>query len=314
MVRRKGGNAPTSRHSGKSSTRRSTSSNTTKAGSESHMFSGDHSNDPRKPPPRDRARQERPGSADPTLIYGRHAVRAALGNAQRVVTALWCAEDAAASLDAIFASIPASRRDQLPRPETLPRAELERRVPEGAVHQGWLARIEPLPTIVLDDLLPDWADQTSVTLVVLDQVTDPHNVGAVLRSAAAFGAAAVIMQDRHAPSPTAVLAKAASGALDVVPMIRVTNVSRALHTLQDKGFWCVGLAEEGTQPLHTVDLSGRTALILGSEGNGLRRLTRDTCDVLCRLPTVPPINSLNVSTAAAIALHQAALTRNNKIS
>ncbi|NQW09411.1 MAG: 23S rRNA (guanosine(2251)-2'-O)-methyltransferase RlmB [Alphaproteobacteria bacterium] len=309
MARRKGGNASTSRRLGKTTTRHPHSAAAVNAGSERPRGSKDHLQDTFSPRPT----REQPAPPDPTLLYGRHAVLAAVGNPRRAVTALWCLEETAPALTDVLKALPALRRDRLPNPETVPRAELEHRLPVGAVHQGWLARVEPLPAIALDDRLAAWADQPSVTLVVLDQVTDPHNVGAVLRSAAAFGAEAVIMQDRHAPPPTAILAKTASGALDVVPLIRVTNLARTLRILQDAAFWCVGLAEEGSRPLHTVDLGGRIALVLGAEGDGLRRLTRQTCDVLAHLPTVPPINSLNVSAAAAIALHQAALARYNEI-
>ena len=165
-------------------------------------------------------------------------------------------------------------------------------------------RVEPLPDADLDTLIDAWSGRPDVLVVVLDQVTDPHNVGAVVRSAAAFGASAVVMQDRHGPPIGGALAKTASGALDVVPLVRVVNLARALRDLQENGFWCTGLAEEGAVDLSAVDLAGRCALVLGAEGDGLRRLTRETCDVLVRLPTIAPIHSLNVSAAAAIALHQ----------
>jgi 23S rRNA (guanosine2251-2'-O)-methyltransferase len=146
-------------------------------------------------------------------------------------------------------------------------------------------------------------------LLVLDQVTDPHNVGAVLRSAAAFGALAVVVPDRNAPPETGVLVKAASGALEHVPLIRVANLARALTDLKQGGFWCVGLAADSTQTLAEADLSGRIAFVLGSEGAGMRRLTRDGCDSVARLPTSGPIAQLNVSNAAAVALYEAARQR-----
>ncbi len=246
---------------------------------------------------------------DPSLIYGRHAVQTALENPRRQVVAIRHTPQAAESLAAMLNALPKDRRAALPQPQPLDRADAEAVMPADAVHQGLVLKVDPLPDVDVGDLLADWEGRDDVLVVVLDQVTDPHNVGAVLRSAAAFGAAAMIMQDRHGPPATGALAKAASGALDVVPIARVVNLARALRDLQEAGFWCTGLAEEGSVDIGKVDLGGRCALVLGAEGSGLRRLTRETCDALARLPTCPPIGSLNVSAAAAVALYQARLAR-----
>jgi 23S rRNA (guanosine2251-2'-O)-methyltransferase len=186
--------------------------------------------------------------------------------------------------------------------EVAEESELRRLIGENAVHQGVALEAEPLEPVPIEDLLDRPAGARLV--LVLDQVTDPHNVGAMLRSAAAFGADGVIMQDRHAPPLTGVVAKAASGAVDVVPVIRVVNIARTVEELKDAGFTAIGLAEEGEKPLSQLKTTGDIALLLGAEGEGLRRLVRDTCHWLARLPTNPRFASLNVSNAAAVALYE----------
>ena len=187
------------------------------------------------------------------------------------------------------------------------RLSLERLLPAGAVHQGWALAVEPLDERDLDDVIRAAAVQMGRAIVlVLDQVSDPHNVGAILRSAVAFGATAVIVAGHGAPPATGVLAKAASGALDRIPLVHAGNLARALDRLKEGGFWCVGLDEHAPAALAALDPGPRVALVLGSEGGGLRRLVREHCDFLARLPTRPDMPSLNVSNAAAIALYELA--------
>ncbi len=236
-------------------------------------------------------------------IYGQHAVLAALANPARRIRRLIATADSAQSLP------PADGR---PAAEILDRAALERVLPAGAVHQGVAALAEPLHEPDLDEVLDGLSRAENATLLLLDQVTDPQNVGAILRSAAAFGAAALVLPRHHAPPVTGALAKAASGALEHVPIVRVGNLAQAIERLKESRFWCVGLAGDADRDLAAIDLKGRVALALGAEGPGLRRLTRERCDFQARLPTSGPIAQLNVSNAAAVALYECARQRNVK--
>ena len=169
-----------------------------------------------------------------------------------------------------------------------------------AIHQGIAAGADPLSAVHLEDVIAE--PDANGPLLVLDQVTDPHNVGAILRSAAALGARAVVVQDRHAPQITGTLARIASGAVEVMPLVRVGNLARAIDTLKTAGFWVMGLDERGPADLARPRDVPACAIVLGAEGDGLRRLTRESCDVLVKLPTHPRLQALNVSNAAAIAL------------
>ena len=241
-------------------------------------------------------------------IYGRHAVAAALMNPARRCRRLVALPEAKDAAEALIDNAQAGRAAGF-KVEILDRARIEMLLPEGAVHQGLALQAEPLPPAFLEDVLaelPPAPDAGPAIVVVLDQVSDPHNVGAILRSAAAFGARAVVLPEHGTPPITGALAKAASGALERVPLVRVTNLARALDKLKERGFWSVGLDEAAEKPLADLDLTGRVVLVLGAEGEGLRRLTRERCDFLARLPTSGPIASLNVSNAAAIALYEVA--------
>nr|WP_295372602.1 23S rRNA (guanosine(2251)-2'-O)-methyltransferase RlmB [uncultured Sphingosinicella sp.] len=227
-------------------------------------------------------------------FWGKHAVAAALDNPERKVVKLWATREAAAFLNA-GPDIPVTLADV---------ADLGRLVPGDAPHQGMVAEVEKLPDIWLGDLLDDAPERRP--LLVLDQVTDPHNVGAILRSAAAFDALGIVTQDRHAPPESGALAKAASGALETVPWVRVVNLSRALDEMAEAGFWRVGLTGEASMTLAEALGPVRVALVLGAEGEGMRQNTESHCDALAKLPISDRIESLNVSNAAAIALYAAA--------
>jgi 23S rRNA (guanosine2251-2'-O)-methyltransferase len=213
-----------------------------------------------------------------------------------VVRKLWATREAMASLD-IPPIIPVVYADV---------ADLARLVPSDAPHQGLVAEVDPLEDIWLGDLLEQGADDQR-PLLILDQVTDPHNVGAVLRSAAAFNALGIVTQDRHAPPESGTVARAASGALELVPWVRVVNLARALDEIAEAEFWRIGLTGEAHMPLaEAITGGGRCALVLGAEGEGMRQNTEAHCDVLARLPISPLVESLNVSNAAAIALYAVA--------
>ncbi|MCC7047299.1 MAG: 23S rRNA (guanosine(2251)-2'-O)-methyltransferase RlmB [Alphaproteobacteria bacterium] len=241
------------------------------------------------------------GAGPAYWIYGNHAVQAALANPRRRVRRLLMTREMAGG-----PRPPASPQAQA---EIVERAALDRAVPAGAVHQGIAVLVEPLDELDLDEVLDTLAGAASATILLLDQVTDPQNIGAILRSAAALGAAAVIVPRHHAPQVTGALAKAASGALEHVALVRVGNIAQALDRLKESRFWCVALEGEAGQDLSAVDLAGRVALALGAEGPGLRRLTRERCDLSARLPTAGPIAHLNVSNAAAVALYECARQR-----
>jgi len=244
--------------------------------------------------PAPRAAAEAPAAAA-LWLYGQHAVAAALANrartSLRLVATAESADEAGRLARATYAGV---------QVEILDRREIDRLAGPGAVHQGIALQVEPLPDAGLEDSVGG-AD----LVVLLDQVVDPHNVGAILRSAAAFGAAAVVVQDRHSPQSTGTLAKAASGALEWVPLVRVGNLARALDRLKELGFWLVGLDGEAPDVLGATALPAPLALVLGAEGSGLRRLSREACDRLVRIPSARPGLSLNVSNAAAVALHEA---------
>lgn len=232
-------------------------------------------------------------------IYGRHAALAAIANPRRRLRRIVAAADLAPRI----AAAAAGRGAAIPSPMFAEPRALAALLPDGAVHQGLAVLAASLPPIHLEDLIAS-AAAGPATVVVLDQATDPRNVGAVLRAAAAFAALGVVVQDRHAPAATGALAKAASGALERVPLVRVVNIARALRLLQAAEFWCAGFAGDGGMPIDAAPFDRRVALVLGAEDSGLRRLVRDSCDEIVRIPIAAAMESLNVATAAAIALYE----------
>jgi 23S rRNA (guanosine2251-2'-O)-methyltransferase len=242
----------------------------------------------------ERARREslRPGEGA-VVLYGWHTVKAALANPARRIHKLLATDNAARRL--ADGHVPMAVPPEIVRPDAI-----AARLPPDAVHQGLYAEADPLRSPALEELATDGV------VLVLDQITDPHNVGAILRSAAAFAVRAVVTTARHSPEATGVLAKAASGALEHVPLVTVQNLARALALLKELGFLLVGLDAEGEDELAALPLRAPLALMLGAEGKGLRQLTKQTCDHVARLDLPGAIQSLNVSNAAAVALYIAA--------
>ncbi len=228
------------------------------------------------------------------LLYGWHSVRAALLNPARKVLRLHAAAGGVAGLEAL------AQQRKIPLATVTPQA-ISASLPRDAVHQNVLLECRPLPDLDLSEI-----QRKSGIVLVLDQITDPHNVGAIIRTAAAFNVDALVITDRNAPDMGGVLAKAASGGLEMVPIVRVVNLARALRHLAEEGSLCIGLDSDAPHALSEAASglgAGRgVALVLGAEGEGLRRLTRETCDVMARLDLPGKIISLNVSNACALAL------------
>jgi 23S rRNA (guanosine2251-2'-O)-methyltransferase len=241
--------------------------------------------------PRDKFRPDAAPDG-PAILYGLHTVKAALENPQRRIRRLMTTENALRRLREDGA--PISIEPEMVRPDAL-----AARLGPEAVHQGVLAEADPLPSPDVEDI------PAQGVLLVLDQITDPHNVGAIFRSAAAFAVSAIVTTARHSPEATGVLAKSASGALELVPMVTVQNLARGMAALKERGFLLVGLDSSGETDLAATPLRGPLALVLGAEGKGLRQLTRETCDHVARLDLPGAIKSLNVSNAAALALYVA---------
>ena len=235
--------------------------------------------------------RERDSGADgPAILYGWHTVTLALANPRRKIRKLLLTENAARRLAEEHIATPIA-------PEIVRPAEIDRLLGPDAVHQGLFAEAEPLPSLDIETLPEDGI------VLVLDQITDPHNVGAIMRSAAAFAVKAIVTTARHSPEATGVLAKSASGALELVPLVTVQNLARALARLNERGFLTVGLDSAGSDDLAHVEMRQPLALVLGAEGKGLRQLTRETCSTVARLDMPGDIKSLNVSNAAVLALY-----------
>lgn len=257
-----------------------------------------HGKDQHQRPDR-RGDDDRREDEGPLRLFGLHAIEAALKNPARKVKRLVLTENAERRLADAVGELKHPVERASPR-------DLDRILGADTVHQGAMLETEPLPEPEFADLI---AEARGRPLIVLDQVTDPHNAGAILRSAAVFGASGVVMTRRHSPPLNGTLAKSASGALELVPVALVQNLARAMAELKEAGVTLIGLDGEGDALLDDQPLAGATAFVLGAEGKGLRQLTRETCDKVCRIGTSGALASLNVSNAAAISLHLAFMRR-----
>ncbi len=245
--------------------------------------------------PQNRARGEGGGKLKIDL-FGTHAVSEAWKNPKRFVHALYITE-------AAMPGFTAKGGGKRPNPTIVTKEQLDKSLPPGTVHQGIALSCQPLEEISVSDLIVRAADKPRSVLVMLDQVTDPHNVGAIARSASAFGADGMILQRKHAPEPTGIFAKTACGAVDHLPIAYETNLNRTLETLKDAGYTAIGLDEHSPKTFRSLPAYDKVVLVLGAEGPGMRRLVKEHCDVLVTLPTGGAIASLNVSNAAAVALY-----------
>ncbi|OYZ36354.1 MAG: 23S rRNA (guanosine(2251)-2'-O)-methyltransferase RlmB [Alphaproteobacteria bacterium 16-39-46] len=241
-----------------------------------------------------------PSSSGKVWLYGVHAVMAALKNKKRTFEQLIFLQKTAPELTLLL-------EKKCPHvsiaPTLVDEDVFQKVLPKDVVHQGIALLTSPISSLSLEDIL-DQYPQGPVTLLCLDQVTDPQNVGAILRSAAAFGIQGLGLTERHSPQITGTLAKAASGALEITPLLLLGNLAQSLELLKKHGFWCLGLDENADQTLSEANLPERVVFVLGSEGEGLRRLSREKCDLLLKIPTSPLFPTLNVSTSAAICLYE----------
>ncbi|WP_375204117.1 23S rRNA (guanosine(2251)-2'-O)-methyltransferase RlmB [Hyphococcus sp.] len=238
-----------------------------------------------------------PKGEDGVWLYGRHAVAAALANPRRKIKRILATKNAAAWLTEHGADEAVLARLEDMKPDAI-----DRLLHDGAVHQGLAAVADELPRARLKDACAP--AETHAPVLVLDQITDPQNIGALFRSAAAFGAKAVIVQERRTPPLSGALAKAAAGAIEVIPCVQAVNIARALEALKDLGYHCAGLAGEGEDDITSLP-DAPLAIVMGAEGAGLRQLVAATCDKLYRIPIAPGVESLNVSNAAAVSLYEA---------
>lgn len=229
------------------------------------------------------------------ILYGRHAVLSALKNPRRKVSKLLCTKENADEIRRTAPDIPL---------QIVERKEIDKLLPTEAVHQGFALFCSELPPVAIENIITMAENQENCHVLILDQVTDPQNIGAIIRSAVAFNTLALIVQDKNSPAETGSMAKASAGMIEFLPICRVTNLSRALEQLKDAGFWTIGMDGYAQTTVDKLKKGGKNAIIMGSEGKGMRRLVEENCDITVKLPMNKKVESLNVATAAAIMLYE----------
>jgi len=234
-------------------------------------------------------------SSNQIVLYGKHAVFSALCNEKRTNLQLIITPDNEAEIKKKFPNVFYRISNK---------KEIEKLVGQNAVHQGYVLLTHPLGAMLLEDLIEQTTNSNKCRVLILDQVTDPQNMGAIIRSAAAFNVSAIVVQDKNSPQESGAMAKASAGTIELVPIVRVTNLTRAIEILKKAGFWIVGMDGYAKQKIDEVDKNAKLAVIMGSEGSGMRRLVEESCDIRVRLDINEKVESLNVSTAAAIVLYE----------
>ncbi len=234
------------------------------------------------------------------ILYGRHAVLSAVRNNERFVSKILVTRE---NVEEVQNACKAAGRD-LGIVAVVDRKEIDRLLPPEAVHQGFAVCCRELLGYSLEEIIDLAAEKENCHLLILDQVTDPQNIGAIMRSCVAFNTLALIMQDKNSPAETGAMAKAAAGMMEYLPVCRVTNLSRAIEQLKTAGFWIIGMDGYAQTTIDKINKSGKNAIVMGSEGKGMRRLVEETCDTTVRLEISSKVESLNVATAAAIALYE----------
>ncbi len=229
------------------------------------------------------------------ILYGRHAVLSALKNSRRKITKVLSTKENADEIRRVAPNIPL---------QIVERKEIDKLLPPEAVHQGFALFCSELPPVALEDIITMSEKQNNCNVLILDQVTDPQNIGAIIRSAVAFNTLALIVQDKNSPTETGSMAKASAGMIEFLPICRVTNLSRAIEQLKNAGFWTIGMDGYAQTTVDKLKKGGKNAIIMGSEGKGMRRLVEENCDITVKLPMNERVESLNVSTAAAIMLYE----------
>ena len=234
-------------------------------------------------------------SSQGLVLYGRHAVMSALNNPNRKISKLVCTYENAIEIRASYPDVNVVTAD---------RKDIDKLVPAEAVHQGYALFCNPLDNLSIEELCEITSDMAKCNVLILDQVADPQNIGAIIRSCAAFGSSGVIVQDKNSPQESASMVKAAAGTYEFMPIVRVTNLARAIEILKKNGFWVVGMDGYAKDTVDKLDKNSKLAVVMGNEASGMRRLIEESCDITVRLPISEKVESLNVSTAAAVVLYE----------